>query len=97
MTLDLTSGSFAVVPNSIHGFMDGTIIVGDENFIGLQGTSASSAGIHAYNLTSGIFTHGKLLAGLPSNTINAFETTGGITYIATNVGIGRYDESMQSG
>ena len=93
MTLDLTSGSFAVVPNSIHGFMDGTIIVGDEIFIGLQGTSASSAGIHAYNLTSGIFTHGKLLAGLPSNTINAFETTGGITYIATNVGIGRYDES----
>ena len=56
--------------------MDGTIIVGDEIFIGLQGTSASSAGIHAYNLTSGIFTHGKLLAGLPSNTINAFETTG---------------------
>ena len=91
MNLDLTSGNFNVATNSIHGFMDGMVLVGDELFIGLQGTSGSSAGIHAYNLTSMQFTHGKLLAGLPSNTINAFETTAGITYVATDVGVGRYD------
>jgi len=36
MNLDLTSGNFNVATNSIHGFMDGMVLVGDELFIGYK-------------------------------------------------------------
>ena len=99
--LDTLTGTIQPVPTGIHNFQDGLKLVGDDLFIGLQGSGSSSAGIQIFNTTTNNYTAGRLLAGLPSNNINSFltvtETTqfGQITsetiYIATNNGVARWN------
>ena len=99
--LDTLTGTIQPLPTGIHNFQDGLRVVGDDLFIGLQGSGSSSAGIQIFNTTTNSYTAGRLLAGLPSNNINSFltvtETTqfGQITsetvYVATNNGVARWN------
>ena len=97
--LDTTTGMLQSLPTGIHNFQDGIKVVGDELFIGLQGSGTSSAGIQIFNTTSSTYTAGRLLAGLPSNNINGFLTVTGnvpgqdMVYIATNNGVARWNAS----
>jgi len=96
--LDTLTGSLQSLPTGIHNFQDGLALVGDDLFIGLQGSGTSSAGIQVFNTTTNAYTAGRLLAGLPSNNVNGFltvtsNTPGGqdMVYIATNNGVGRWN------
>ena len=99
--LDTINGTLQPLPTGIHNFQDGLKVVGDDLFIGLQGSGSSSAGIQIFNTTTDTYTAGRLLAGLPSNNINSFLTVtdlnslGQITsetiYIATNNGVARWN------
>ena len=94
--LDTTTGSLVALPAGIHDFQDELKLVGDELYIGLQGSGATSAGIQVFNTTTNTYTAGRLIAGLPSNNVNAFLTTtdsNGIemVYIATNNGVARWN------
>ncbi|MBT4066193.1 MAG: hypothetical protein HOE76_03140 [Euryarchaeota archaeon] len=96
--LDTLTGTLQPLPTGIHNFQDGLALVGDDLFIGLQGSGTSSAGIQVFNTTTNSYTAGRLLAGLPSNNINGFltvtsNTPGGqnMVYIATNNGVGRWN------
>ena len=100
--LDTTNGSLVTLPTGIHDSQDGLKLVGDDLYIGLQGTGSSSAGIQIFNTTTNFYTAGRLLAGLPSNVVNSFLTTtsnnGGqdMVYIATNNGVARWDSSVNT-
>jgi hypothetical protein len=94
--LDTTTGNLQSLPPGLHNYQDGIKKVGNDLYIGLQGTGTSSAGIQVFNTTLGNYTAGRLLAGLPSNNINGFLTVTGssgieMVYIATNNGIGRWN------
>ena len=99
--LDTTNGTLQPLPTGIHNFQDGLKVVGDDLFIGLQGSGSSSAGIQIFNTTSDTYTAGRLLAGLPSNNINSFLTvtetnnlgqiSSEIIYVATNNGVARWN------
>jgi len=99
--LDTTNGTLLPLPTGIHNFQDGLKVVGDDLFIGLQGSGSSSAGIQIFNTTTDTYTAGRLLAGLPSNNINSFLTVtetnnlGQIAsetiYVATNNGVARWN------
>jgi len=101
--LDTITGTLQPLPTGIHNFQDGLKVIGDDLFIGLQGSGASSAGIQIFNTTTNSYTAGRLLAGLPSNNINAFLTmtetnnAGAVTnemiYVATNNGVARWNAS----
>ena len=71
-------------------------------YIGLQGTGSSSAGIQIFNTTTNTYTAGRLLAGLPSNNVNAFLTTSSsngaqeMVYIATDNGVARWNSTTNS-
>ena len=100
LRLLITNGTLQPLPTGIHNFQDGLKVVGDDLFIGLQGSGSSSAGIQTFNTTSDTYTAGRLLAGLPSNNINLLTVTdlnslGQITsetiYIATNNGVARWN------
>ena len=104
--LDTITGTFQPMPTGLHDFQDGIKRVGDDLFIGLQGTSSSSAGIQVFNTTQGAYSAGRLLAGLPSNNINGFLSTssGGnipgqgvdMVYIATDTGVGRWNSTANT-
>ena len=70
--------------------MDGIKLVGTDLIIGLQGNFGSSAGVQVYDTITNTFGNGKLLAGLPSNIVNAIEASADVVYIATNGGVGRW-------
>ena len=99
--LDTVNGTLLPLPTGIHNFQDGLKVVGDDLFIGLQGSGSSSAGVQIFNTTTNTYTAGRLLAGLPSNNVNSFLTVtdsnnlGQITsetiYIATNNGVARWN------
>ena len=99
--LDTVNGTLLPLPTGIHNFQDGLKVVGDDLFIGLQGSGSSSAGIQIFNTTSEAYTAGRLLAGLPSNNINSFLTVTDLNnqgvissetvYIATNNGVARWN------
>ena len=99
--LDTTNGTLLPLPTGIHNFQDGLKVLGDDLFIGLQGSGSSSAGIQIFNTTTETYTAGRLLAGLPSNNVNSFLTVtnsnsvGQITsetiYIATDNGVARWN------
>jgi len=94
--LDTTTGVLQPLPTGIHNFQDGIKRVGDDLFVGLQGSGTSSAGIQVFNTTTGTYSAGRLLAGLPSNNVNGFLTTVSssgeeMLYIATNNGVGRWN------
>ena len=99
--LDTVNGTLLPLPTGIHNFQDGLKVVGDDLFIGLQGSGSSSAGIQIFNTTSETYTAGRLLAGLPSNNINSFLTVTDLNnqgvissetvYIATNNGVARWN------
>ena len=96
--LDTTTGTLQALPTGIHNFQDGLAVVGDDLFIGLQGSGTSSAGIQVFNTTSNAYTAGRLLAGLPSNNVNGFLTVSNnigdeTIYIATNNGVGRWNST----
>ena len=97
--LDTTTGSLVTLPTGIHNFQDELELVGDDLFIGLQGSGSSSAGIQIFNTTSNTYTAGRLLAGLPSNNINGFLSVSSnlpgqdMVYIATNNGVARWNSS----
>ena len=96
--LDTTTGMLQPLPAGIHNFQDGLAVVGDDLFIGLQGSGTSSAGIQIFNTTSNAYTAGRLLAGLPSNNVNGFLTVANnvgdeTIYIATNDGVGRWNST----
>ena len=90
MMLDTVSATLTPVNGALHNNMDGIKLVGTDLIIGLQGNSGSSAGVQIYDTVSNSFGNGKLLAGLPSNIVNAIEASADIVYIATNGGIGRW-------
>ena len=99
--LDTVNGTLLPLPTGIHNFQDGLKVVGDDLFIGLQGSGSSSAGIQIFNTTSEAYTAGRLLAGLPSNNVNSFLTVTDLNnqgvissetvYIATNNGVARWN------
>ena len=99
--LDTATGILQPLPTGIHNFQDGLKVVGDDLFIGLQGSGTSSAGIQIFNTTTNNYTAGRLLAGLPSNNVNGFLTmtetdnTGSIVeetiYVATFNGVARWN------
>ena len=98
--LDTTTGTFQNLPMGLHNYQDGIKRVGDDLFIGLQGTTTSSAGIQVFNTALGTYSAGRLLAGLPSNNINGFLITSSnsafgneMIYIATDNGVGRWNAS----
>ena len=90
--LDTLNGMVMRLNGGLHSNMDGLFLDGNTLVIGLQGSSGSAAGVQLYNLTTG-FGNGRLLAGLPSNSINAFTESSTTLYIATNGGVGRWDYS----
>ncbi len=98
--LDTITGNLIPQPQGLHNFQDGIKRVGDDLYIGLQGTGTSSAGIQIFNTTQGTYTAGRLLAGLPSNNVNGFLTVTGqsseIVYIATANGVGRWNGTDNS-
>ena len=104
--LDTTTGSLVTLPTGIHNFQDEIKLVGDELYIGLQGSGATSAGIQVFNTTTNTYTAGRLIAGLPSNIINSIETVtvtdqfGAIleetVYIATNNGVARWNATGEN-
>ena len=99
--LDTATGTLQSLPTGIHNFQDGLKVVGSDLFIGLQGSGSSSAGIQVFNTTTNSYTAGRLLAGLPSNSINSFLTvtttnnlgvvTDEMIYVATNNGVARWN------
>ena len=99
--LDTLTGTLQPLPTGIHNFQDGLKVVGDDLFIGLQGSGTSSAGIQVFNTTTNNYTAGRLLAGLPSNNVNAFLTvtqtnnagvvTDEMIYVATSNGVARWN------
>lgn len=96
--LNTTSGTLQKLSNGIHSFHDQMMKIGDDLFIGLQGTTSTSAGIQVYNTTTNNYTSGKLIAGLPSDNINGFVSSSSssgqeMIYIATDNGIGRWNSS----
>lgn len=100
--LDTVNGNLVTLPTGIHDSQDGLKLVGDDLYIGLQGTGSSSAGIQIFNTTTNTYTAGRLLAGLPSNNVNAFLTTSSsngaqeIVYIATDNGVARWNSTANS-
>ena len=88
--LDTVTGILSSVNGALHNNMDGLKLVGTQLIIGLQGNFGSSAGIQIYDTQTNTFGNGRLLAGLPSNSINGFESDSNVMYIATNGGIGRW-------
>ena len=99
--LDTLNGSLVTLPTGVHDFQDELMLVGEELYIGLQGSGSSSPGIQVFNTTTMTYTAGRLIAGLPSNNINAIETvttTGNFgqilsetVYVATNNGVARWN------
>ena len=96
--LNINTGVLQNLPNGIHNFHDQLSLVGDDLFIGLQGTTSTSAGLQIFNTTNSNYTTGKLIAGLPSDNINGFVSSVSangqeMIYIATDNGIGRWNSS----
>lgn len=104
--LDTLTGSLVTLPAGIHNFQDEIKLVGDDLFIGLQGSGATSAGIQVFNTTTNTYTAGRLIAGLPSNNINSIEAVtetdqfGRILsetiYVATNNGVARWNATGEN-
>ncbi len=90
MKLDTTTGTLVAINGALHNNMDGLKLVGNQLIIGLQGNFGSSAGVQTYDTQTGTFGNGKLLAGLPSNNINAFAADNDVMYVATDGGVGRW-------
>ena len=78
------------INGALHNNMDGIKLVGTDLIIGLQGNFGSSAGVQVYDTITNTFGNSKLLAGLPSNIVNAIEASADVVYIATNGGVGRW-------
>ena len=100
--LNTSTGILQTLPTGLHNFQDGMKLVGNDLVIGLQGTGSSSAGVQVFNTTTKSYTAGRLLSGLPSNSINGFLTTvkssnipsqpgNEMIYIATDSGVGRWN------
>lgn len=90
MKLDTVSASLNPINGALHNNMDGLKLVGTDLIIGLQGNFGSSAGVQVFDTLTDTFGNGRLVAGLPSNIVNGFETDNNIMYIATDGGIGRW-------
>ena len=90
MMLDTVTATLTPINGALHNNMDGIKLVGTDLIIGLQGNFGSSAGVQVYDTITNTFGNGKLLAGLPSNIVNAIEASADVVYIATNGGVGRW-------
>ena len=76
---------------ALHDKMDTMVVDGSELIIGLAGESGSPPGIQTFDMSTGQFTDGRLIGGLPSSVINGFGETSNILYIATDGGVGRWN------
>ncbi|MED5308662.1 MAG: hypothetical protein VYA95_04875, partial [Candidatus Thermoplasmatota archaeon] len=90
MMLDTVTATLTPINGALHNNMDGIKLVGTDLIIGLQGNFGSSAGVQVYDTVTNTFGNGRLLAGLPSNIVNAIEASADVVYIATNGGVGRW-------
>lgn len=94
--VDLTTGVISGTPVALHNQMHGLHVSGDELVIGLMGTTTTSAGFQVYNMTSGSWTEGALIAGLPSNIVRDFVEYDNRIWIATYGGIGVWNTTSQA-
>ena len=91
MMIDTTTKAVTGFSGALHDKMDTMVVDGSELIIGLAGESGSPPGIQTFDMSTGQFTDGRLIGGLPSSVINGFGETSNILYIATDGGVGRWN------
>ena len=91
--LDLNTGLATRGPTGFHNTPHEMVPYGNELVIGLEGTWATTAGIQVYDPATNSWTGGRLLGGLPSNSINGVEFTTSHIYVATDGGVGVYNRT----
>jgi len=95
MKIDLNSGNQTLAQLLFHANMDIMTWNGDDLVIGMKGSQTSASGVQVFNTTQSVWTGGKLIAGLPSNQVNGFAFDGDIIYMASDAGIGRFNDSSR--
>ena len=94
--VNTTTGQISGTPIALHNQMHGLYQSGDDLVIGLMGTTTTSAGFQVYNMTTGAWTDGALLAGLPSNIVRDFVEYDNRIWVATYGGIGVWNTTTQA-
>ena len=92
--LDTLTGIVTRLNGGLHSNLDGMVRYGNSLVLGLMGSGGSAPGVQMFDLQSG-YGNGRLIGGLPSNSVNNFAATSDVLYIATNGGVGRWNYAAQ--
>ena len=91
-SIDLSNRIFAPTPAALHAQMDGMILENDGTmYVGLMGREGSAAGFQTFDTDTRTWSHGSLIAGLPSDIVRDFLDYGDHIMVATYGGIGLWN------